>query len=473
MESHSNGRGKSRVVTLMAAYYSDPVWSRDGKHIVALRGSSYERGYFGSDWGPGSDTDLVNITVKTGEIALIRHAPGMLSPHWGAEDDRLYVYRSPGIFGGGDSGLISMRLNGTDLVDHLKIQGAGVYNSENKVPASLLRISPDGKYVLALHANQLYAIKLLNAEIRNIATSFSESSLPLQVLTDVGADNFGWSADGSEVYWSVGHDFYRRTIESVEFVEGEDKDKKKTDSNGDAKSDDAEEERGVKEDHDSVTRNVVEIYFERFHPDGSVALVGGTVIAMDGDEPVLHENVVVLIEGSRIVFVGEENQLPESVARLDVQGKFVAPGFIDTHAHFPVFRRNTVNSSWALRANLAYGVTTGIDVQPSTVDIVEYRDMVNAGKMIGTRPLSTGPGIFSNNEFKSRKQATEVLRRYKYHYGVRNLKAYISGDREQRHWLIQAAKELKLMPTTEGALDLKLDLTHAIDGFSGNEHNLP
>ena len=30
-----------------------------------------------------------------------------------------------------------------------------------------------------------------------------------------------------------------------------------------------------------------------------------------------------------------------------------------------------------------------------------------------------------------------------------------------------------MMPTTEGALDMKLDLTHALDGFHGNEHNLP
>ena len=29
------------------------------------------------------------------------------------------------------------------------------------------------------------------------------------------------------------------------------------------------------------------------------------------------------------------------------------------------------------------------------------------------------------------------------------------------------------MPTTEGGLDLKLNLTHALDGFSGNEHSLP
>jgi len=37
----------------------------------------------------------------------------------------------------------------------------------------------------------------------------------------------------------------------------------------------------------------------------------------------------------------------------------------------------------------------------------------------------------------------------------------------------QASKELEMMPTTEGGLDLKLDLTHVIDGFHGNEHTLP
>jgi hypothetical protein len=39
--------------------------------------------------------------------------------------------------------------------------------------------------------------------------------------------------------------------------------------------------------------------------------------------------------------------------------------------------------------------------------------------------------------------------------------------------MVQASKELEMMPTTEGALDLKLDLTHVIDGFHGNEHTLP
>jgi hypothetical protein len=39
--------------------------------------------------------------------------------------------------------------------------------------------------------------------------------------------------------------------------------------------------------------------------------------------------------------------------------------------------------------------------------------------------------------------------------------------------MVMACKELGVMPTTEGALDMKLDLSHAIDGFSGNEHSMP
>jgi hypothetical protein len=50
---------------------------------------------------------------------------------------------------------------------------------------------------------------------------------------------------------------------------------------------------------------------------------------------------------------------------------------------------------------------------------------------------------------------------------------YMTGNRQQRQWVIQAARELRIMPTTEGGLDFKLDLTHAIDGYSGVEHNLP
>ena len=93
--------------------------------------------------------------------------------------------------------------------------------------------------------------------------------------------------------------------------------------------------------------------------------------------------------------------------------------------------------------------------------------------MIGPRAFSTGPGIFSQNNFQSKDEAEALMKRYRDHYGTRNLKSYIAGNRKQRNYIVQAANELGMMPTTEGALDMKLGLTHAIDGFHGNEHSFP
>jgi hypothetical protein len=36
-----------------------------------------------------------------------------------------------------------------------------------------------------------------------------------------------------------------------------------------------------------------------------------------------------------------------------------------------------------------------------------------------------------------------------------------------------AARELKLMPTTEGGLDFRLNMTHTMDGYPGIEHTMP
>jgi hypothetical protein len=101
-----------------------------------------------------------------------------------------------------------------------------------------------------------------------------------------------------------------------------------------------------------------------------------------------------------------------------------------------------------------------------------YQDLVDAGEMTGLRAFSTGPGIFAHTDFQSSQDARDVVSRYKKHYRTNTLKSYIVGNRKQRHWMVMACKEHQMTPTTEGALDLALDLTHAIDGFSGNEHNL-
>jgi len=66
-----------------------------------------------------------------------------------------------------------------------------------------------------------------------------------------------------------------------------------------------------------------------------------------------------------------------------------------------------------------------------------------------------------------------VLTRYSKYYDTQTIKMYMSGNRQQRQWIIMAAKEQGLMPTTEGGLDLKYNLEMLIDGYSGQEHSYP
>jgi hypothetical protein len=100
-----------------------------------------------------------------------------------------------------------------------------------------------------------------------------------------------------------------------------------------------------------------------------------------------------------------------------------------------------------------------------------YQDLVDIGEMLGPRAFSTGPALLENNRFHSAKHARNVVARYKNYYRTNTLKWYVAGNRKQRQWMVEACKEHRIMPTTEGASNLKLDLTHVIDGFSGNEHS--
>jgi hypothetical protein len=102
-----------------------------------------------------------------------------------------------------------------------------------------------------------------------------------------------------------------------------------------------------------------------------------------------------------------------------------------------------------------------------------YQDLVDAGELVGPRAFSTGPGVFSDTDFQSAEEVDSVVARYKKYFRTNTLKSYMIGNRRQRQWMVAACRAHEMMPTTEGGIDLKLNLTHALDGFSGNEHSLP
>ena len=585
----ANGRGQPQRLTERPGFYSDPVFSPDGQRIVALRAASHERLQREFDFGTPTGADLIWLPANGGPAATIMPARGYGPPHFGPEDDRIYLYAAANPFGAAEgSGLMSIRYDGTDRRLLLSATGPGIYSAEGEVGAADIRLAPDGRHALIHHANQLYLARLLNRNLGNLTLSLTDPSLPVARLTDVGADFFGWSAAGDEFHWSAGNRLYQRRVADVQFdvdekeaegkEEGEPGETETADDGDDGVADSGDslgkDDQPLLEADPSVRSVAIEIYRARHRPEGKVALVGARIhtmatelsmpqapnrgrdaLAPGGDAgvedrmklvsrppdgrgnpeaqsragrphsgippetgvPLRSEGVppsdgakrrsstqptsnededrspgvsdaahqgklkapiedgVVLIEGDRILAVGERDavDIPADAERIDLAGKTILPGYVDTHAHFRVLRRVHGGSNPSFLANLAYGVTTGLDVQPSTTDILAYEDLIDAGLLIGPRALSTGPGIFNNNEFRSARHAEAVLTRYRDHYRVHNLKAYISGNRRQRQWLAQAAHKLKLMPTTEGALDMKLNMTHAIDGFSGNEHNFP
>lgn len=126
-----------------------------------------------------------------------------------------------------------------------------------------------------------------------------------------------------------------------------------------------------------------------------------------------------------------------------------------------------------MRARLAYGITTAFDPSSLSVDMFAYQDLVDAGIVMGSRVATTGMAMFSFNRLASRQEARALITRHRDHYRTYNVKQYLIGNRRQRQWLVEAAAELGVMPTTEGSLALKIDLTQIIDGYAGSEHALP
>jgi hypothetical protein len=149
------------------------------------------------------------------------------------------------------------------------------------------------------------------------------------------------------------------------------------------------------------------------------------------------------------------------------------PGLVDIHSHMaspPGVHRSQL---WAYEMNLAYGVTTTRNPQTGNTDVLTYSDLVETGDLLGPRIFSTGPGIFSQENIRSLEDARDVLRRYAEFYNTHMVKEYELSPRSTRQWFIIAAKELGLMPTTEGSLDLKMNITELLDGYPGHEHNYP
>ncbi len=475
----TNGKAKPVRLTSTPALYSQPAWSYSGDRIVFMRGA---RQNFSDSDGPltfNAQAEIRWISANGGQTNFIDRSKKRGNPHFTKDSDRIYLY--------GQKGLVSIRWDGTDEKEMVKITGITTYgfeldelghhvlaesaNEPKRKPskANVIFMAPQGDQALAMINNEVYTVTVPKVGGETITINVSnptKASFPARKLTKIGGQFPSWGKDANMVYWSIGNAFFSYNITEAKAKE-EEMEKKNGEENGKASKDDKEE--GYK----SVEIRVkVEVDLDI--PKGSVLLQNARVITMKGDE--IFEQGDILIENNRIKEVGTSGSITmnNKVQKMDLSGKTVIPGFVDTHAHmWPAWGIHK-NQVWIYAANLAYGVTTTRDPQTGTTDVLTYADMVDAGMMYGPRVYSTGPGVgFWAYNIKSLDQARDVLKQYSEYYNTKTIKMYLVGNRQHRQWVIMAAKEQELMPTTEGGLDFKLNVTQILDGYPGHEHSFP
>ena len=466
----------ARRVSDAARYLQSPAWSPSGDRIVVLQAPV--RGRLPGAGG-GSRPDIVWYGADAGSPGaptVVAESLGRSQPHFRTDQpDRIYLHA-------GARGLVSVRWDGTDEKEHLKVTGFSANRGGPPANASSIRISPAGGRALTKVGNDLYLVTVpqVGAEAPTVSVrNPSSAPVPVTRITDFGGEFQSWRSNGDEAVWALGNAYFRYSLadaeafaDSVEAAEAAESDEPDAaDEPEDAPAESPSDARY------QPTETRVALDVPRDLPTGALLLSGARIITMRGDEVI--ERGDILIDGNRIAAVGPSGSLtvPDGAEVRDVSGMTITPGFVDTHAHLRPPAGVHTTQPWGYLANLAFGVTTTRDPQTGVSDVLTYADRVRSGDILGPRIYSTGPGVFGNYQalegIRDLDHARDVLRRYSDYYDTKTFKMYLSGNRQQRQWLVMAARELELMPATEAGLDFQLDLTHAMDGYPAIEHNLP
>ncbi len=471
-KQRANGSGQASQLTRRAATYQDIAWGPNGR-LVALRAPARMLQEATGPGFSGAETDLVWIPEAGGQATFIAPAGGRRAPHFVASaPERIYLHH-------GQDGLVSIRWDGTDPKAHVKVVGATRPGATQPDRAALILMAPRGDRALVQLHNDVYVVTVprVGGDAPTINVSNPDNAaFPAARLTDIGGQFPAWGSTGRIIHWSVGPAHFVYDLDAAE-AHADSVDA----ANGSEASDSAAADSTATgaDDEDEGYRPAeyrIRIDATRDIPQGTLVLRGARVITMNGDEVI--ENADLVVRNNRIQAVGARGSvdIPSGADVMDVSGQTIVPGFVDAHAHmWPAFNIHRTQT-WMYLANLAYGVTTTRDPQTSTTDVVTYGDKVDAGRTLGPRVYATGPGIFGDyvtDAIRSLKHARSIMRRYSEYYDTKTIKMYMAGNRQQRQWVIMAAREQSIMPTTEGGLKFMYDLTMALDGYPGQEHSLP
>ena len=432
-----------RALTRVPGHYVEPVASPDGKTIVFRKADG---GFIRSPLY-SHDTGLYAMAADGTGGDPVRIGKDGFRPHFGAAGNRVYFTT----FEGEDKrSLRSIDLGALDVAH----RGERVHLTS--AAATEIRVSPDGRWVAFTERFNAYVAPFV-AAAKAIDIGPKTESIPVRKVSRDTGEYLHWSGDSSTLHWSLGPELFSRPLaEAFAFLEG------------------------APEELPEPVESGVDIGFEVAAdlPRGTVALIGGRVITMRGEEVI--ENGTVVVTEDRITAVGasDEVAVPDGAARVDVSGHTLIPGLVDVHWHGAQGSHEIVpQHNWFNYATLAFGVTTIHDPSNDTSTFFAAAEMARAGRITAPRLFSTGTILYgAAGDFKaiidSLDDARSHLRRMKA-VGAFSVKSYNQPRRDQRQQVIVAARELDMMVFPEGGSLFMHNMTQVVDGHTGIEHAVP
>lgn len=212
----------------------------------------------------------------------------------------------------------------------------------------------------------------------------------------------------------------------------------------------------------------------RMHGTETVAYTNARIHTMG---PAGTVEGTLLVQGERIIGLGDV-AVPEGAVVIDASGKTLIPGLVDVHAHLHYGASDAQPlASWRHEVNLAYGVTTVHDPSANDDIVFATAERIEAGLEHGPRTYSTGYILYG--AWSKGRTNVDDLDEARFHLerkasvGAVSVKSYQQSARDQRQWVMQAAREQGLNVYPEGGGDLFYNLNMLVDGHTGIEHSLP
>ena len=140
---------------------------------------------------------------------------------------------------------------------------------------------------------------------------------------------------------------------------------------------------------------------------GTTAVVGGTVVDLEGKAPI--ENAVIVVEGERIAAIGKAGnvKIPDGAEQIDTSGTWLIPGLMNMHVHLGLVLPGKLTaeladeSEAALALRMAMNARESLQAGVTTIRLtgdrahadLDLMRAINKGQVDGPRIYSAGEAL--------------------------------------------------------------------------------